>query len=263
MDSRIYRVGQIVPSSNTTMETEIPLMLRAREGVRAERFTFHSSRMRMHTVTKEELEAMNREGLRCAAELADARVDVMSTACLVAIMAMGLGYHRQVERELAEVARANRCAAPVMTSAGALVEGLKIMGAKRVALLAPYVRSLTNLVVAYIEHEGIEVVDSICFEIPDNLEVGRRDPGLLLEDVKRLNTSNADVVVLSACVQMQSLPSIQVVEDRLGIPVTSTSVCTVRRMLDHLGLEPVVPNAGALLSGRYPANAAGAPAAAA
>jgi maleate isomerase len=59
------------------------------------------------------------------------------------------------------------------------------------------------------------------------------------------------------------LPSIQVVEDRLGIPVTSTSVCTVRRMLDHLGLEPVVPNAGALLSGRYPANAAGAPAAAA
>ena len=56
--------------------------------------------MRMHRVTKEELEAMNREGLRCAAELADARMDVMSTACLVAIMAMGPGYHRQVEREL-------------------------------------------------------------------------------------------------------------------------------------------------------------------
>jgi hypothetical protein len=28
----------------------------------------------------------------------------------------------------------------------------------------------------------------------------------------------------------------------------STAVCTVRRMLDHLGLEPVLPNAGALLS---------------
>lgn len=42
-----YRIGQIVPSSNTTMETEIPAMLNARQAIRPERFTFHSSRMRM------------------------------------------------------------------------------------------------------------------------------------------------------------------------------------------------------------------------
>lgn len=255
-----YRIGQIVPSSNTTMETEIPSMLRAREQVRPqERFTFHSSRMRMHKVTQEELEAMNREGLRCAAELADARVDVMSTACLVAIMAMGAGYHRQTERELREVARKNDCAAPVMTSAGALIEGLQIMGAKRIALLAPYVRPLTDLVVAYIESEGIQVADSRCFEISDNLEVGRRDPMQLLDDVKQLDTKNVDVVVLSACVQMPSLPAVQKVEDAIGIPVTSTAICTTRRMLDHLGLEPVVPGAGALLSGVFDGTNRGAP----
>ena len=55
---------------------------------------------------------------------------------------------------------------------------------------------------------------------------------------------------------MQSLASIQQVEDRIGIPVTSTAVCTARRMLDHLGLDATVPNAGALLSGRYPARKA-------
>ena len=248
-----FRIGQIVPSSNTTMETEIPAMLRAREGVRPdERFTFHSSRMRMHKVTKEELAAMNKEGLRCAAELADARVDVMRTACLVAIMAMGVGYHRQTEKELTEVARANHCLAPVMTSAGALIEGLKIMGARRVSIMAPYMRPLTDLVVQYIEHEGIEVIDSICFEIPDNLEVGRRDPLQLVEDVKRLNTQGADVIVASACVQMQSLAAVQRIQDATGIPTVSTAVCTVRRMLDHLGLEPVAPGAGALLSGAYP-----------
>src|SRR5918999_5685366 len=106
--NRLLRIGQIVPSSNTTMETEIPAMLRAREQHYPERFTFHSSRMRMQRVSAEELEAMNREGLRCAAELADARVDLMSTACLVAIMAMGHGYHRAVETELEAVARANQ-----------------------------------------------------------------------------------------------------------------------------------------------------------
>jgi maleate isomerase len=45
--NRPLRIGQMVPSSNTTMETEIPAMLRAREAIRPERFTFHSSRMRM------------------------------------------------------------------------------------------------------------------------------------------------------------------------------------------------------------------------
>ena len=67
--SRRYRIGQIVPSSNTTMETEIPAMLRARELVLPERFSFHSSRMRMMKVTKEELEAMDRDSDRCADEL--------------------------------------------------------------------------------------------------------------------------------------------------------------------------------------------------
>src|SRR4249920_621629 len=97
-----FRVGQIVPSSNTTMETEIPAVLRAREAVEPERFTFHSSRMRMQKVTKEELAAMDRDSDRCAIELADARVDVLGYACLVAIMSMGKGYHRVSEKRLHE-----------------------------------------------------------------------------------------------------------------------------------------------------------------
>lgn len=243
-----FRIGQIVPSSNTTMETEVPAMLRAREASYPQRFTFHSSRMRMHTVSAEELLAMNREGLRCAAELADARVDVMSTACLVAIMAQGLGYHRQVEEDFRRICLDNGSRAKVMTSAGALVHGLKALGAKKISLLAPYMKSLTDKVVAYIENEGVEVIDRISFEIPDNRDVGRRDPMRLLEDVKRLNVANVDAVVLSACVQMQSLPAIQPAEDMLGIPVTCTSVCTTRNMLDLLELETHLPGFGKLLA---------------
>jgi maleate isomerase len=249
---RTFRIGQIVPSSNTTMETEIPAMLRAREVLRPDEcFTFHSSRMRMHNVVLEELERMNQEGLRCAAELADARVDVMSTACLVAIMAMGPGYHRRTELALTEVARANQCDAPVMTSAGALIEGLGILGAKRIAMLCPYMKPLTAKVVDYIESEGIEVSSHACFEIPDNLEVGRRDPMKLIDDVRLLDLKGVDVVVLSACVQMPSLPAIQLAEDRIGLPVVSTAICTTRVMLDRLGLDPVVPGAGALLAGAH------------
>ncbi len=249
--ARNFRIGQIVPSSNTTMETEIPLMLRSRESIFPERFTFHSSRMRMKKVTAEELKAMDADSDRCALELSDARVDVLGYACLVAIMSMGLGYHRESEKRLHQVTVDNNGAAPVVSSAGALVQGLHAMGAKKVSILTPYMKPLTQLVVDYIENEGIEVQDAVSLEIPDNLEVGRQDPMAPAEHIKRVNTKGVDAVVLSACVQMPSFQSVQQVEDQLGLPVTTAAVSTVYRMLDVLGLERRVPNAGSLLSGRF------------
>ncbi len=249
--SRPYRIGQIVPSSNTTMETEIPALLRSREAVSPERFTFHSSRMRMKKVTKEELAAMDADSDRCAAELADADVDVLGYACLVAIMSMGKGYHCVSERRLHEVTRREGHPAPVVTSAGALVDGLKTIGAKRIAMVAPYVEPLTQMVAEYIGAEGIEVVDRIALEIPDNLEVGRRDPMALCTIYKDLNLEGADAIVLSSCVQMPSLAAVQHVQDECGLPVISAAIATTYQMLRKLDLNTHVPNGGALLSGKY------------
>lgn len=249
--TRKYRIGQIVPSSNITMETEIPAMLHAREQVEPERFTFHSSRMRMTEVTKEQLEAMDADSLRCAVELADARVDVMGYACLVAIMSQGHGYHEKAQFKLETQAADAGAVTPVVTSAGALIEGLRVLGARKTALIAPYMEPLTKSVVEYIENEGIEVTNYVALEIPDNLEVGARDPLALVDIVKRLDHSKADVVVLSACVQMPSLEAVQRVEDALGKPVITAAVATTYQMLKTLGLKTYVPNAGELLSGKY------------
>lgn len=248
---RYYRIGQIVPSSNTTMETEIPAILRARELILPERFTFHSSRMRMKKVTKEELAAMDGDSDRCALELSDANVDVLGYACLVAIMSMGNGYHRISEQRLHQRTVENGHPAPVVTSAGALVQGLQVIGAKKVSILTPYMKPLTQLVIDYIESEGIEVVDSISLEISDNLEVGRQDPRAPIEITRKLITTGVDAIVASACVQMPSLASIQPIEDRVGLPVISSSVATTYQMLKSLGLGTDVPGFGSLLSGRY------------
>ncbi|EMM9642108.1 Asp/Glu racemase [Providencia rettgeri] len=232
------------------METEIPAILRAREALFAERFTFHSSRMRMQKVTKDELAKMNSDSDRCALELSDAAVDVLGYACLVAIMSMGNGYHRVSEKRLFQRTMDNGHPAPVVTSAGALVEGLQAIGAKKVSILTPYMKPLTQLVIDYIENEGIEVVDSISLEIPDNLDVGRQNPLAPVEITKKLNTQ-VDAIVASACVQMPSLPSIQLIEDRVGLPVLSSSVATTYMMLKKLGLETGIGGFGSLLNGKF------------
>lgn len=250
--SKNYRVGLIVPSSNTTMETEIPRMLNWRmQQMPEQSFTFHSSRMRMMHVTPEELKRMDNDSDRCAVELSDARCDVLAYACLVAIMSMGRGYHVASEERLARKAADNGGAAPVISSAGALVDGIHTLGAKKVAIITPYMEPLTEMVCDYISDQEIIVTNRLSLEIPDNLAVGRRDPLALTELVTQLDHSQADAVVLSACVQMPSLGAIQKVQDEIGKPVLSAATATVYKILKALKLEPVVPNAGRLLSGEF------------
>lgn len=248
---KAYRVGQIVPSSNVTMETEIPALLRLREMIAPERFTFHSSRMRMKHVTREELAAMDAESDRCALELSDAGVDVMGYACLVAIMSMGHGYHGRSAARLTRVTQDNGMPAPVVTSAGALVDGLRALGARRLAVVAPYTKPLTEMVVDYIRHEGFEVSDHRALEIQNNLAVAAHDPMNLPDIVAGMDIASVDAIVLSACVQMPSLPAVSTVEARTGKPVITAAIATTWSMLKALGLHTCVPGGGALLSGAY------------
>ncbi|GAA2857151.1 maleate cis-trans isomerase [Pseudonocardia halophobica] len=234
------RIGLVVPSSNVTVETEIPALL-ARH---PERFSFHSSRMRMHQVSPEELRAMNAQRERCVDELADARVDALLYACLVALMAQGPGEHQRVEKEV----RA-QIDAVVLSSAGALVEGLQALGARRIALVTPYLRPLAEQVVAYLEAEGFAVVDWVALEVGDNAEVGCIPGDRVLGAARGLDLTGADALVISACVQMPSLDLVAPAEEEFGLPVLSAATAGAYALLRGLGLDPVLPGAGSLLAG--------------
>jgi maleate isomerase len=243
------RLGLIVPSSNTTMETELPEMFARRADiVPEERFTFHSSRMRMQQVTADALAQMDRDSNRCAVELADAQCDAMAYACLVAIMSQGPGAHVGAEKRLTAVARDENCDAPVISSAGALVRGLNALGAKKISMVTPYVPELTQKVCDYIEDAGIEVVDVVSRGVADNCAVGRLDTDELLPLASGLKRTGSDALVLSACVQMPSLAAIPAVEARLDLPVLSAATATTFDLLTALDRSTVVPNGGYLLS---------------
>ncbi|KAA9166528.1 maleate cis-trans isomerase [Amycolatopsis acidicola] len=236
-----HRIGLIVPSSNVTVETELPALLARHPG----RFSFHASRMRMHQVSPEELKAMNAQRERCVGELADAHVDALLYACLVALMAQGPGEHQRVETEI----RARLADTEILSSAGALVTGLRALGASRIALVTPYLRPLAEQVVAYLEAEGFTVVDWAALEVGDNTEVGCIPGERVLTAARGLDLTSADALIISACVQMPSLDLVAPAEEEFGLPVLSAATAGAHAVLTALGLDPVVPGAGRLLAG--------------
>ncbi|MEU8109954.1 Asp/Glu racemase [Nonomuraea muscovyensis] len=238
-----HRVGLIVPSTNVTVETEIPRILQ-RTGIE---FSFHSSRMRMHAVTPEQLRAMNAQRERCVLEIGDAGVDVVLYACLVAIMAMGPGHHRDAEFRIAEQLGSGGSETKVLSSAGALLQGLDALEAKRVALVMPYMKPLARQVAAYIEAEGIQVADWRALEVADNSEVGCIPGDRVLEAARSMDLADVDALVLSCCVQMPSLDLIQAAEDEFGLPVLSAATAGAYSILRSLGLTAEIPMAGSLL----------------
>lgn len=243
------RIGLIVPSSNTTMETELPELFRRQSAATGQAYTFHSARAGMKNVNREELAAMVGKAADCARAVSDADVDVIAYACLVAVMAQGQHAHLGSEKVIAEAAADNGHPAEVVSSAGALVRTLQAVGARRVAIVTPYMAPLTALVREYIEGEGIEVLDAVALEVADNIAVGRLDPAGLPAIARGLRREGADAVVLSACVQMPSLAAVQTVEDELGLPVVTAATATTFEILSALGHRPAIADAGRLLAG--------------
>ena len=237
-----HRIGLVVPSSNVTVETEIPALLNRHADAR---FSFHSSRMRMHTVSAAQLRAMNAQRERCILELGDAGVDAILYACLVALAVGGPGEHQRVESAIAEQLATGGSDAVVRSSAGALVEGLRALGATRIALVTPYLRPLAQQVVEYLEAEGFEVADWRALEVADNTEVGCIPGDRVMQAARSLDLYGVDALVISACVQMPSLDLVETAESEFGLPVLSAATAGAYSLLTALGVP-------ADHSGRWP-----------
>jgi maleate isomerase len=234
----------VVPSSNVTVETELPALLARHEQAT---FSFHASRMRMAKVSPAQLAAMNAQRERCVMELGDARPDVVLYACLVALMAAGPREHQRVEGLVAEQLATGGSQARVRSSAGALVEALRAVPARRIALVTPYVEPLAKQVVAYLEAEEFDVVDWRALEVEDNHAVGCIPGDRVMEAARSLDLTEADALVLSACVQMPSLALIEDAEQELGLPVLSAATAGAYSILRALGLPLTISGAGSLL----------------
>jgi maleate isomerase len=219
------RLGMIVPSSNTVVETVMPSLLPADFPV-----SVHISRLRVRRVASD---AGSTDQFRLSASLAaasllaDAEVDLIlwnGTA------ASWLGFERDDALVRAVEAETG---IPALTAVKAINQQLQALGARRIGLVTPYVAALEASIVANYRAIAIDVVSKERLDLTVNTDYAKVAEERVAGMVDRVAEQSPDAIVIMCT----NLAGARVAEDRsrkLGIPVLDSVATAVSRSIAKL-----------------------------
>jgi len=220
----------IVPASNTNAEPDC-LML-APPGL-----TIHYTRSGGYDVEAIPDSDEMRRFVRLALDgqlqlLVDGRVELIAYACTSATLADGPEFDQAFCDEITE-----KSGLPAVTTAGALIEAIRDLNAKRVAFTSPYVPRLVDESIDFINQCGIEVVNQVSFEKElSSLEQNRLTP----EDAYRMGLQadhpRAQALVIS-CTDYRALEAVPALESALGKPVITSNSALMYACLKRLEID--------------------------
>jgi len=230
----VTRLGLIVPSSNTTMESEFHEML-------PKSFTVHAGRLGLREVTVKELAEMGEKIEEEAQKLADARVNVIGYGCTIGSLFRGLGHDKMIEERIEGAS-----GIPAVTTAGAVVKALNALNIRKVAVATPYIDEVNSLEDRFLSANGFQVVDLKGLQIKDNIKIGKLGGHVAYNLVMELRHGEADGMFIS-CTNFPTIESIEKLEKALEKPVISSNTATLWAMLMRCGVSAKIQGFGRLL----------------
>jgi maleate isomerase len=230
------RLGVILPSNNTVLEPEAYAVLPA--GI-----TAHFTRIQSGGQSARQLMAMERNSGRAIRELLVARVDALLYACLSTSLAKGAGW----DERFVEDTRATT-PIPCVTAALATVEGLKALGARRIAVAHPYPDEIGRLLPAYFRAHGLEIASVRALDTSDGTNVCDRRPEETYALGRAAWSAGSDALCIVAT-DLRSLDVIAALERDLGAPVVTTNQALIWAALRRVGLPAAIAGRGLLLAG--------------
>lgn len=200
--------------------------------------------LNLRRLTAEELERALERYESAVADLAYEQVDLVVLGGSPPITLKGYGFERQL------IERASRLiAAPVVALVRCEVEALSAVGARRIAVGAPYTRSLTDKFASYFAEAGFEVVATKCLGIERPVEMAQLPHDASAELARALfrEASGVDAIHLT-CPRWPTLLGLERLEQELGLPVTSSSQSVLYGTLSRLGIRDQIHGFGSLLA---------------
>jgi len=229
------RIGLLVPSINTTMETEFWRI--APEGV-----SVHSARIAggRHG-TPEELRGMEAASKQAARDIAMVEPDVVVYGCTSGSFFEGPEWNRKICDQLSEIAKA-----PAVTTAGAMAAALMAGGHSKVDVVTPYVELTNERLRHFLRAHDIEVVTLGTFDMLDMFDHAKIEPGEIYRKVREITTPKSEAVFV-ACTQLRAMEVLDNLERDLGKPVYSAIQATAWQAYQAMGIDPGVTDCGSLL----------------
>jgi maleate isomerase len=216
------RIGVIVPSSNTTVETEFT------NSLRGSRISLHTARIPLQDVTVEALSAMEKETEAAATLLKDANVNAVVFACTSGSLIKGLGHDTAIAEKIHKIV-----GRPVVVTATAVVQALNEIGAHNVSLATPYVEEINKKEAKFLEENGFEVVNMKAFNLKRNLDIGQLTPNDTTVLARSANSTFADALFIS-CTNLTTFGVLSNIEKELQKPVISSNSATLWASLNAL-----------------------------
>jgi maleate cis-trans isomerase len=203
---KTHRFGLLTPSSNTTQEPELSAAL-------PPTVSLHTGRVSYRDITPEE---QNRCVLELESEsrkLADAEVDVVVFAATAPTLAKGKGYDRELIKRMEDAS-----GRPATTAATAFVDALNQLRITKVAIGAPWSKTMDRPMVEFMEASGFNVVHSEVAGFVASIELGRVGPETARELAHRTDRPEAQAIVMPGG-NWASMPVVERLENELGKPI--------------------------------------------
>jgi maleate isomerase len=226
------KVGIIVPSGNSVSEPQFRMM--SPSGVE-----FFAARLRLERDGPDRYMKMA-EGIEEAAGLlADLRPSFILFHCTAVSVAGGVGFDQQIAERIER-----STGFPGGATVSGVVQALRTIGARRIALITPYAESTNALEVAFLEGHGFEVTVNVAL---DTLRERRQqEPGEWYQLVRKHYTSPSDAIFLS-CTAVRTIEVIDWLEQDLGVPIVTSNQGALWYVLRRLGIHDRLPGYGTLL----------------
>ena len=235
------RVGVLVPSANSTVEPDFVLAA-------PERVTVHANRIgwAAQNLTEDEaiVDRMNERLEEAASNLAAARVEVIAYGFATGSFYRGPDYAARLLERLEKTS-----GVPAVAASPAMVDALRIFGARRLSVTSPYPDWNNQRLRTYLEATGFEVLNVVgepraaAGGFP---AMSDQEPDDVVQFCMRVCEPLADALLIS-CTMWRAFEAAAELERRLGLPVVTANQATIWATFRALGLRQPIRGFGSLL----------------
>lgn len=206
------RIGLLIPSSNTVMEVDFYRNLPPQASV-------HTARMYMEETTVEgESRMLDEFALPAARDLATVQPHVVVFGCTSAGALRGNTYDEWLCHEIEKIT-----GALTISVIRSVRNAITTFGAKRLAVLTPYVEALNRRVRASLEEGGLEVVSIQGMGISINHDIAEVSPRDIVEFAKKgLKSVEAELIFIS-CTNFRAMEALPELREIFSVPILSSN----------------------------------------